>query len=162
MKKTLLLLMVALSSHVFAQNADEEAIKKVITDEEQANLRGDYEAWKDCMLDTPQTSYANTASAGGVVYRKNWEEVVKAQKQMIAGRFYQAIKLDSTSDWDIKVNGNMAWVRHTQHFTLLMTKGKLSGLDLKVLEKIDGKWKISTGAWIGDYKNATPPVKSSY
>jgi SnoaL-like domain len=145
-----------------ALNSEEEAVKMLVINEAKANLRGDYEAWKDCMVDAPQTSYANTASAGGAVYRKNYDEVVKAQKQMLAGKFYQGITLDSQDDWDIKVNGNMAWVRHTQHFTILMTKAKLTAFDLKVLEKIDGKWKISTGAWIGDYKNATPPMKSNY
>jgi SnoaL-like domain len=145
-----------------ALNSEEEAVKMIVINEAKANLRGDYEAWKDCMVDAPQTSYANTASAGGAVYRKNYDEVVKAQKQMFAGKFYQGITLDSQDDWDIKVNGNMAWVRHTQHFTILMTKAKLTAFDLKVLEKIDGKWKISTAAWIGDYKNATPPMKSNY
>lgn len=154
-------LLIAQQNHVFAQtNTDEEAIKKVVMAE--ADAREDFDAWIACYADSPQTSYVNTGSPGTAVYRKNFEEVKAAKKKLLAASPKSGFTLDSQDDWVIRVVGNMGWVRHQQHFTILATNTKLTAFSLKVLEKIDGQWKISTAAWIGDFKNATPPMKPTY
>lgn len=160
MKKTLFILLIAVSGYAFSQTTDEIAVKKVVIAE--SNAREDYQAWIDFYVDSPQTSYAYASSPGTAVYRKNLEEIKEAKKKSLAASPKSGFTLDSTTDWDIKINGNMAWVRHTQHFTILASNTKLNAFDLKVLEKINGQWKISTAAWIGDFKNASPPMKSTY
>jgi len=157
-------LLLGQSGYAFAQTTTDEeaAIKAVVIRESDANARGDSQAWLDYYVDSPQTSYANTGSAGTAVYRKNFEEVKEAKKKSMEGSFKPWFTLDSSTDWNIKVGGNMAWVRHTQHFMILATNTKLTAFDLKVLEKINGQWKISTVAWICDFKNASPPMKSTY
>ncbi|GAB2561884.1 hypothetical protein [Spirosoma areae] len=165
MKKNLFVLLMAVSGYAFAQTADEirsdvSAVKKVVMAESDA--RDDFQAWTDCYADSPQTSFANTSSPGAAVYRRSFEEVKEAKKKSLAASPRSGFTLDSQADWVIRVVGNMAWVRHTQHFTLLATNTKLTAFDLKVLEKINGNWKISTAAWIGDFKNASPPMKSTY
>lgn len=153
-------LLLAQPGRAFAQTADEISVKKVVMAESDA--RDDFEAWMACYADSPQTSYAYASSPGTAVYRKSFEEVKAAKKRQLAASPKSGFTLDSQDDWVIHVVGNMAWVRHTQHFTMLANNQKLTAFDLKVLEKINGQWKISTAAWIGDFKNATPPMKSTY
>jgi hypothetical protein len=160
MKKNLFVLLMAVPCYAFAQTADEIAVKKVVMAESDA--RDDFEAWIDCYADSPQTSYVNTSSPGSAVYHKNFEEVKEAKKKSLAASPKSGFTLDSRDGWVIRVVGDMAWVRSTQHFTILATNTKLTAFDLKVLEKINGQWKISTAAWIGDFRNATPPMRPTY
>ncbi|MEI7587609.1 hypothetical protein [Runella sp.] len=160
MKKNLFVLLMAVPCYAFAQTADEIAVKKVVMAESDA--RDDFEAWIDCYADSPQTSYVNTGSPGSAVYHKNFEEVKEAKKKSLAASPKSGFTLDSRDGWVIRVVGDMAWVRSTQHFTILATNTKLTAFDLKVLEKINGQWKISTAAWIGDFRNATPPMRPTY
>ena len=160
MKKNLFVLLMAVSGYAFAQTEDEIAVKKVVMAESDA--RDNFEAWIDCYADSPQTSYTNTGSPGTAVYRKGFEEIKEAKKKSLATSFQSGFTLDSQDDWVIRVVGDMAWVRSTQHFTILATNTKLTAFNLKVLEKINGKWKISTATWIGDFKNATPPMRPTY
>jgi hypothetical protein len=144
MKKNLFVLLMAVPCYAFAQTADEIAVKKVVMAESDA--RDDFEAWIDCYADSPQTSYVNTGSPGSAVYHKNFEEVKEAKKKSLAASPKSGFTLDSRDGWVIRVVGDMAWVRSTQHFTILATNTKLTAFDLKVLEKINGQWKISTAA----------------
>jgi len=154
-------LLIAQQNHVFAQtNTDEEAIKKVIIDEADAWIRHDVQGWASAWIDSPVTSVANNGGPGIVIYRKGFAELKQIEEKRAT--LPPSTTLDSREDWHIRVVGNMAWARHIQHFTLQKTNTKLTGFDLKVLEKIDGQWKISTSSWMGDYRNATPPMKSTY
>jgi hypothetical protein len=63
-------------------------------------------------------------------------------------------------EWNFRFLGNVAWVSYRSTFK--MGQDLIPAAELKVFEKIDGQWKISATASIGDYKNATPPIKSSY
>lgn len=161
MKKTLFFLcMVAASGSAFSQTAEEEAIKKVIIDEADAWVRHDFEGWANAWIDSPKTTVVNNSGPGSVVYHKGFDELKRIEKLRAVTPV--SISLDSREDWNIRVVGNVAWARHIQHFTFLKTSAKLSGYDLKVLEKINGQWKISTSTWMGDYKNASPHMKSTY
>jgi hypothetical protein len=119
----------AVSGYAFGQTAEEmrsdvSAVKKVVMAE--ADARDDFDAWIACYADSPQTSYVNTGSPGTAVYRKNLEEVKAAKKKSLAASPKSGFTLDSQDDWVIRVVGNMAWVRHQQHFTMLATNQKLT------------------------------------
>jgi ketosteroid isomerase-like protein len=162
MKKTLFVLIMAISSHVFAQTADEEAIKKVIVGEFDAYINRDFQAWIDYYVDSPQNAYMITpgSGAGQLVYRTGFETMKNtAQKQFetpIKGLF----DIVKREDWNFRILGNFAWVSYKSTFKVGTIM--IPAAELKVFEKIDGQWKISATASIGDYKNATPPIKSSY
>ncbi len=108
-------------------SADEDAVKKVVMAESDA--RDDFQAWIAFYADSPQTSYANANLPGTAVYRKNFEEVKAAKKKSLAASPKSGFTLDNRDDWVIRVVGNMAWVRHTQHFTILSTNTKLTAFD---------------------------------
>lgn len=162
MKKTLFVLIMALSSPIFAQTADEEAIKKVIIDEANAFINRDFQAWVSYYVDSPQNTYMITPgrNAGTLVYRTGFEKMKAASelsfKVPIKGKF----DIINRGDWNFRILGNVAWVSYKSTFK--MGEDLIPAAELKVFEKIDGKWKISATASIGDYKNATPPIKSSY
>lgn len=152
--------------HAFAQinTADEAAIKAVVTGETAAYVRRDFDAWAAFYVDSPQTSYALTPNygPGTVVYSQDFA----AMKQNMQRWMKTSPKSEMTSDgyekWNIKVVGTMAWARFIQHTTLVATSTKVDLVELKVLEKINGQWKISTSSAIADFKNASPPMKSTY
>jgi hypothetical protein len=163
MKKTFLLLIMALSSlSSFAQTADEEAIKKVILGEFDAYINRDFQAWIGYYVDSPQNAYMITPGngAGQLVYRTGFETMKNTAKKQFETPMKGLFDIVKREDWNFRILGNFGWVSYKSTFkvgTML-----IPAAELKVLEKIDGQWKISATASIGDYKNATPPIKSSY
>jgi len=68
MKKTLFVLLMAVSGYAFAQTADEEeAIKKVIVGEFDAFINRDLQAWLRYYVDSPQNTYMITPGRGAGV-----------------------------------------------------------------------------------------------
>lgn len=144
------------------ENPEEEAIKKAILTEFDAFLNRDLNAWLDIHTHSPHSVYMITPgrSAGQLVFRQGFETMkaatVKNYKTPVKGLF-DIIKRE---DWNINIVGNVAWASYKSTFK--MGEDLVPAAELKVLEKIDGKWRISATATIGDYKNATQPIKSSY
>jgi hypothetical protein len=143
---------------------DETAIKAVIIGETDAYVRRDFDAWAAFYVDSPQTSYALTPNSGPgtVVHRAGFAEMKQNMKHWMAASPKSEMTSEGRDNWNIKIGGNMAWAQFVQHTTLVATKTKLDLIELKVLEKINGQWKISTSAAIADFKNATPPMRSTY
>lgn len=168
MKTTLFVLLFgAASGYVFAQTtaaAEEEAIKKVIIGETDAYVRRDFDAWANFYVDSPQTSYALTPNnaPGTVVYPQGFDTMKQSMKQWMLASPKSEMTTEGRDNWTIRVVGNMAWARFVQHTVLVDTHTKMDFVELKVLEKIDGQWKISTSAALADFKNARPPMRSTY
>lgn len=159
-------LLLAQPNHAVAQSTadDEAAIKKVIIGETASYVRRDFDAWAAFYVDSPQTSYALTPNygPGTVVYSQDFTAMKQAMKSWMKASPKSEMTSDGYEKWNIKVVGTMAWARFIQHTTLVATSTKLDLTELKVMEKIDGQWKISTSATIADFKNASPPMKSTY
>jgi len=168
MKNTLLLACLFLPAlQAFAQTAnadDEAAIKAAIIGETDAYIRRDLDAWVGSFVDSPQTSYALTPSnaPGTVASRQGFQEMKQSMKRWMTMSPKSDMISEGRDNWTIKIVGNMAWARFVQHTTLVATNTKMDLVELKVMEKINGQWKISTSATIADFKNATPPMKSTY
>ncbi len=150
----------------FAQTItdDEAAIKAAIIGQTDAYIRRDFDAWVTFLVDSPQTSRALTpnSSPGTVIYRQGLAEMKQNMKRGMLASPKSEMTSDGRENWNIKINGNMAWAWFLQHTTLVATNTKLDLVELRVMEKIDGQWKISTSATIGDFKNASPPMRSTY
>jgi hypothetical protein len=144
--------------------AEEEAIKAVIIGETDAYIRRDLDAWVAYFVDSPQTSYALTPSnaPGTVSYRQGFATIKQGMKAWMKMSPKSDMISEGRDNWTIKIVGNMAWARFVQHTTLVATNTKMDLVELKVMEKINGQWKISTSTTIADFKNANPPVKSTY
>ncbi len=159
-------LLLAQSNRAFAQtaNPEEEAIKAVIIGETDAYIRRDLDAWVNFYVDSPQTSYALTPSnaPGTVASRQGFQEMKQSMKRWMTMSPKSEMTSDGRDNWTIKIVGNMAWARFVQHTTLVATNTKMDLVELKVMEKINGQWKISTSDTIADFKNASPPMKSTY
>ena len=145
-------------------NAEEEAIKAVIIGQTDAYVRRDFDAWVSFLVDSPQTSRSVTpnSSPGTVIYRQGFAEMKQNMKRGMLASPKSEMTSDGRDNWNIKINGNMAWARFVEHTTLVATNTKLDLVGLTVLEKINGQWKISTSAAIADFKNASPPMRSTY
>lgn len=162
MKKTLFVLLMAVSGYAFAQTTDEEAIKKVIVDEFNAYINRDFQAWVNAYVDSPQNTYMITPgrSAGTLVYRSGFEKMRVASEASFKNPIKGLFDIIDRKDWNFRILGNVAWVSYRSTFK--MGEDLIPAAELKVFEKINGQWKISATASIGDYKNATPPIPSKY
>lgn len=144
------------------KEVEEEAIKKTILGEFDAWLNRDLSAWSEYYVDSPQNIYMITPgrSAGQLVYRTGFENMKISSEKNFKTPVNGLFDIIKREDWKIKIFGNVAYVSYKSTFK--MGDVLVPAAELKVLEKIYGKWKISATAAIGDYKNATPPIKSSY
>ena len=65
-------------------------------------------------------------------------------------------------NWQIQMRSNVAYVSYNQHTVNADTKQILDSTETRVLERINGKWKIAMQTTLADFKDATPPIKSKY
>lgn len=117
---------------------DEEAIKAIIAKETSAFMNVDYKGWADTWLKVPY-AYRTYSDATTSTYSEGWDELNKTFAEYF--KTAHPANAEITTDWiQIKIYGNGAYVRFTQKMK--------DGIDLeetiqmRVLEKIDGKWKI--------------------
>jgi len=130
------LLFFVVSSRLTAQ--DEEAIKAVIAKETSAFMNVDYKGWADTWLKVPYT-YRTYSDATTSSHIEGWDKLNKTFAEYF--RTARPAHTEITNDWiEIKIYGNGAYVRFTQKMK--------DGIDMeetiqmRVLEKNDGKWKI--------------------
>ncbi|GAB2561890.1 YybH family protein [Spirosoma areae] len=144
-------------------NADEEAIRKVIIGETDAYVRRDFDAWAGYFVDSPQTSGVITpnGSPGSMGTRTGFADMKQGMKKWMEQSPKSEMTVEGRDIWNVKINGTMAWAMWKQHNVFKETT-KVDSQQLTVLEKIDGQWKISTSASVWDFKNASPPMRSTY
>lgn len=134
-----LLLIFFLSSFLsFGQKNDTEAIKKVIENETKAFFDIDQKAWENSWA---QTSYAfwSFADTTDVNSFSGWENIKKGFADYF--RTAKPSKADISRNWlDIKIYGNGAYARFTQH--VKDNTRRPAQAEVRILEKIKGQWKI--------------------
>jgi len=140
MKRILFLLLFSFYSFaVLAQEKDEAAIKRVIEGETLSFANANLAAWSDYFV---HSSYVRW-SVSPKMYFNGWDDLYKGAKSFLensSGRKdADALHQISRTDWDIHINGNMAWVKFVQ-----ATEGNPnSSQQFRVLERIKDEWKIS-------------------
>lgn len=141
MKKfpTLLLILLCSFSLVNAQKKnDTEAIKALIEKETKAFFEIDHKTWADSWAQTPYAfwSFADTTDVNSF---SGWENINKGFEEYF--RTAKASKANIERNWlDIRIFGNGAYARFTQH--VKDNTDRPPQAEVRVLEKINGKWKI--------------------
>jgi hypothetical protein len=160
-------LLLAQPNRAVAQTAttadDEAAIKAVIIGETDAYVRRDFDAWVGYLVNSPQTSGVITpnGSPGSMSTRKGFDAMKQGMKTWMERSPKSEMTVEGRENWNVKINGKMAWAMWKQHNVFKETTN-VDSQQLTVLEKIDGQWKISTSASVWDFKNASPPMRSTY
>jgi ketosteroid isomerase-like protein len=143
MKIFIALLLATCTLCLQAQSPDEIAIKKLIHDETLAFSKGDLDAFMACYANKPYTHFSAMTGAPGaavLIAADGWETIRAAFKPYFESAEGKAMSANfvqpNRSDWMIEVRGNTAWAKYNQS----AASGK--SLELRVLEKIDGQWKM--------------------
>lgn len=119
---------------VFAQSADEAAIKKVIEAETAAWHAGDLKAQMACWQ-VQAYSRGLISAGGGAHYDLSAEMMKKSQPLTPTGA------TSTNTNYLISVKGDMAWSSHDQVNTE-KDGSKTFSHEMRILEKIGGAWKI--------------------
>jgi tetratricopeptide (TPR) repeat protein len=121
---------------------EKEAIKDVIIKQIENYYGRNYEVYKDVWAHEP---FIVRMNSGGFRHA-SWDSVGTMYKKEMED--YPVIFKDfkyNVSDMHIHVNGNSAWAIHNQTVDGIWrgTPYSSKGWNVRVLEKIDGKWKIT-------------------
>lgn len=119
-----------------AQSGDEGAITEVIYQDTKAFFSGDWETWQTGFAHVDYL-YGVAAAASGPVRAQGWEAAKKLLQPAIEENGKKDVRSFSQENMTIRVNGNMALA----FFDQTNPNGSQSW-EHRVLEKIDGDWKI--------------------
>lgn len=135
MKKIILnLLFVSITTLVFAQNADETAIKTVIEKETASWLSADADSHASCWAIKPYTRIFVSDSDGK-------HHVISAEMLRNAKQYMGGGGKSENSNYNIVVNNLTAWATYDQVKT--NEKGEKNySREVRMLEKIADNWKI--------------------
>lgn len=119
---------------------DHEAIKQVLRSETEGFFKRDKAEWSNAWAHRPYVHFAANLYGGDFMLIEGWN---KLEKQF-ASQFKSSKVTDKVvvqnSNYTIHQNGNMAFVAYDQ--TLLDSHGKTTSKESRVVEKINGQWKI--------------------
>jgi Calcium/calmodulin dependent protein kinase II association domain len=151
------------------QNPDEEDIKKLIVNETEMWLDQKHDAWAESFIHEPYLTWSvtNGGEPGDVLTMRGWEALNEYMgawfKNDMSALTKEWRKAKTTRDqWQIQIRGNVAYVSYNQHSENDEKKTKSDSTETRVLEKINGKWKITMQTTLADFKDATPPIRSKY
>jgi hypothetical protein len=120
--------------------ADNEAMKRVLRSETEGFFKRDKAEWANAWAHTPYVNFAANLYGGDFRLIKGWSELEK----QFASQFKSSKVSDKVTvqndNYTIHQNGNMAFVTYDQ--TLLDSHGKTTSKESRVLEKLNGQWKI--------------------
>ncbi|GAA4419651.1 hypothetical protein GCM10023187_54170 [Nibrella viscosa] len=131
--------------------SDQDAIKKVLLNETQGFFTRDKAKWANAWAHTPYIYFAANLYGGDFMLIKGWSNLEK----QFANQFKSKKLLDKVSiqnaNYTIHLNGNMAFVSYDQ--TLFDSQGKTTSKESRVLEKLNGEWKIINVIALTNLKN---------
>ena len=130
--------------HSMAQDAQEEAIKKTIADENASFVKRDAEAWKSTWLQDDKVSRTVTNFFGSTVHH-GWKDVSEDPLRFLSQNPGPDSVTVSTDSFSIRREGNMAVVDYKQllKFPSLPPFDKSATREQRVLIKKNGKWLIA-------------------
>ena len=140
------ILVFALASVSFAQEANKQPkssdeaskVKAMIEKETQAFFEIDYGTWANCWAHVSY-AYWSFADTTDVNYFNGWESINTGFESYF--KTAKPTKAKIIRDWqEVRVNGNLAYARFSQKIDDNIERD--SQAEVRVLEKIDGQWKI--------------------
>ncbi len=134
----LFLLLIAAGHHSFGQEAEKEAIKRIVMEETEAYLGVDQGVWLETWLHVPY-AYWSFSTKAGTQFVDGWENIQNTFEVYFRTQKPSRSKVSYT--WqEIRVYGNGAYVRFQEraddNHSIELTN------QIRVLEKKDGKWKM--------------------
>lgn len=122
------------------KNSEVDAIKSLIERETKAFFEIDYKTWADSWAHTPYAfwSFADTTDVNSF---SGWDQIDKGFADYFRTSKPSTAKIER--EWlglEVKIYGNGAYVRFNQH--VLDDSQRPAQAEVRVLEKINGKWKI--------------------
>ena len=131
-----------------AQNAasiEEAKIKKVILAETTAYEQESMEAWEDTVTKSSEMAFIYGLADGTRGHVTGYDNIKTLVQEWMNGEedTYQFLE---RSNWNIKINGNQAWATFREK--AIVAGENTIGEEIRVLEKIDGKWKLDVIAFI--------------
>jgi ketosteroid isomerase-like protein len=148
---------------------EEEAIKKVILNETEYWMDGNYEKWSESYIHEPYLTWSvtNGGSPGDAITIRGWEAFGPPNEKNFSNRkegFAAEMRKSKTTrdKWNIQIRGNVAYVNFKALIENEEKQSKFESTEMRVLERINGAWKIATLTAIVDFKDATPPMRSKY
>jgi hypothetical protein len=150
-----------------AVNPDEEDIKAVILKETELWLDQNHDAWAESFIHEPYLTWSvtNGGEPGDVITMRSWDSLNTYMtawfKNDMSGLTKEWRKSKTSRDkWQIQIRSNVAYVSFNQRVE--GEKQKSDSTETRVLEKINGKWRIAMQATLADFKDATPPIRTKY
>ncbi|MEL6974334.1 MAG: hypothetical protein AAGL29_02955, partial [Bacteroidota bacterium] len=103
------------------------------------------DVWEATVTQSPKMAFIYGLSDGNRGHVIGYDNIKTLVQEWMNGEddTYQFIE---RSDWNIKISGNHAWATFREK---ALVNGKTTiGEEIRVLEKIDGKWKLDVIAFI--------------
>ncbi len=129
---------------------DSTKIMELINEEYKAYFIKDYEAWSDKFIHKDYLKYWGFWEGYPEKVRQynSWEELATDKKKRMANEIKAYWDENQPgmdiSDLNIQIRGDVAWVTFKQRTSDQETREFLGeALETKILEKINGKWKIA-------------------
>jgi hypothetical protein len=89
----------------------------------------------------------------------DFQKISKGMKGWMEASPQSEMQLTAPSDgWLCRINGNMAWISYDEYNVMVKTGAKIKSRELRVLEKMDGKWKISSQCSVWDFSKTEMPM----
>ncbi|GAB4027716.1 hypothetical protein [Spirosoma koreense] len=152
MKTSLVVTLLLLSavSRGLAQ-ADNDAIKRVLYNETEGFFTRDKARWANAWAHAPYVNFAANLYGGDFRLIQGWTNLEK----QFASQFKSSKVTDKVTvqnaNYTIHQNGNMAFVTYDQ--TLVDSHGKTTSKESRVVEKLNGEWKIINVIALTNLKN---------
>ena len=152
MKKYVLVIAIVLSSlsESLAQ-ADHEAIKRVLRSETEGFFKRDKAEWSNAWAHAPYIHFAANLYGGDFMLIEGWSKLEKQFASQFKSTKVSDKVVVQNANYTIRQNGNMAFVAYDQ--TLLDSHGKTTSKESRVVEKINGQWKIINVTALTNLKN---------
>lgn len=138
--------------HDGAKGNDEAAIKAIIEKETKAFFEIDQKTWASLWVHEPYAfwSFADTTDVNSF---SGWNDINKG-----FSNYFKTSKPSSANikrDWHhIKIHGNMAYIRFTQQVS--DDTNRPPQAEVRVMEKVNGEWKIVCVSVIAIQKDNEP------
>jgi ketosteroid isomerase-like protein len=153
---TLLLIFTFSISFLSAQNKEEEAIKKVVIAETDAYIKRDAKAFLACYVEGTAFTFMGTPNGnpGSIMAGTDIQKFSKGMAGMMETNKVSEMLVESRDGWVCRIKGEMAWISYDQKNIMVKTGAKIKSKELKVLEKVDGQWKITSSSTVWDFAHA--------
>jgi len=146
---------------ILAQNAEADAVKRVIRAETESYYRHDADAWKATWIQD-STAIRTGVESGGFEVDLGWDkfgpQTVDALKKDPTP---QVINLQ-TSNFAVRTDGGLAWAEYNQRITFPTDSIPYVSREQRTLVKRNGEWKILSAGTFDSTNYGTFPRAVEY